>query len=78
MENLTKIPGFDKLYQSLYFKDINLGEVPITPLTTVAKSKIPLAAKLIVGSLGLLIVSSVIYYIFIKDKNDTTDAVEKL
>ena len=69
MENLTKIPGFDKLYQSLYSKDISLAEVPINPLTTVAKSKRPLAAKLIVGTLGLLILFGLNYFLT-KEKDD--------
>jgi hypothetical protein len=70
MENLTKIPGFDKLYQSLYSKDISLAEVPINPLTTVAKSKSSLAAKLILGSLGLLIVCYGLNFILTKEKDD--------
>ena len=70
MENLTKIPGFDKLYQSLYSKDISLAEVPINPLTTVAKSKSQLAAKLIVGSLGLLILCYGLNCFLTKEKDD--------
>ena len=70
MENLTKIPGFDKLYQSLYSKNISLPEVTVNPLTTVAKSKTPAAAKLFLGSLGLLTVCYGFHYFFIEEKDN--------